>query len=214
LSSLHKDYPLRDAIIEAIGALNQEKSAEALIAFAKSLVDADLRNSSEKSKQPVAEDDLAASKTYWSILKALGGIATASSAKFLLAATNDFAPDKRAQALESLVSVLAKDDTIQFAVRIDDVLRTALSDSAPMMQLAAVAGVAKLNRTALIGEVAQLIDANENTVSKDVFEALRRLSQEGSSVAVAGVLNEKLRTTKDALKRQRIEQLLATKFKN
>jgi hypothetical protein len=214
LSSLHKDYPLRDAIIEAIGALHQEKSTEALIAFAKSLIDVDLRNSNEKSKQPVAEDDLAASKTYWSILKALGGIATASSAKFLLAATNDFAPDKRAQALESLVSVLAKDDTIQFAVRIDDVLRAALSDSAPMMQLAAVAGVAKLNRTALISEVAQLIDANENTVSKDVFEALRRLSEEGSSVAVAGVLNEKLRTTKDALKRQRIEQILASKFKN
>src|SRR5277367_575722 len=206
LSSLQKDFPLRDAVIEAIGALNQEESAKPLIAFANSLVDVETRNSNEKSKQPVAEDDLAASKTYWFILKALGGIGTASSAKFLLAATSDFAPDKRAQALESLISVLAESPTIKPARPIDDVLKEALADPAPMMQLAAVAGVAKLNRKGLINEVAQLIDANENTVSKDVFMALRRLSEEGSGTAVAGVLTEKLRTTKDAFKRQRIEQ--------
>jgi hypothetical protein len=214
LPYLKKDFQLRDAIVEAIGALNQEKGAEALIAFAQTLVDVEIRNTSEKSKQPVAEDNAAAAKTYWSILKALAGIATISSAKFLLAATSDFAPDKRAQALESLTNVLASAPALHLARSIDDVLKEALSDPAPMMQLAAVAGVAKLNRKGLINEVAQLIDANENTVSKDVFVALGRLCEQGSNAAVASVLAEKLRTTKDVFKRQRIEQFLATNGKN
>jgi hypothetical protein len=214
LPYLTKDFLLRDTVVEAIGAMHGDKGAESLMEFARSLQDVDHRNSMEKSKQPVAEDDVAASKTYWCILKAMGGIATASSAKFLLAATDDFAPDKRAQALEALTDVLSVQPAITLTRQIDEVLKVALLDSAPMMQLAAVAGVARLNRVHLINEVAQLIDANENAVSKDVFIALRRLSEQGNAAAVDGVLAERLRTTKDAYKRTRIEQFLATKIKS
>jgi hypothetical protein len=214
LPYLRKDFLMRDAVVEAVGAMRQEKGAESLKAFANSLVDVDMRNSMEKSKQPVVEDDVAASKTYWQILKAMGGIGTIGSASFLLTATADFAPDKRAQALESLTDVLSEQPQLNLARQIDDVLRQALLDPAPMMQLAAVAGVAKLNRVKLINEAAQLIDANENTVSKDVFIALQQLAEKGNGAAVRAVLTEKLRSTKDAYKRIRIEQFLATKLKS
>jgi len=211
LPYLRMNFILRDAVIEAVGALGGENDADVLVNFAGNLLDVDVRNSTEKSKQPVVEADVEASKSYWAVLKALGGVATTSSAEFLLAATNDFAPDKRAQALESLARVLATKPEMALSRRVDDVFKQALLDPAPMMQLACVAAIARLNRASLISDLTQLIDANENSVSKDVFAALTKLSASGNELAVQGALKEKLGTTKDAFKRKRIEEFLATR---
>jgi hypothetical protein len=209
LGSLKKDFRLRDAAVDALGVLGLAETADPLIAFARSLVDVQERNEMEKSKQPVVEEDGPASKSYWSVLRALGGIAIESSAEFLVSATSDFAPDKRAQALNSLTAVLDRKPEIRLSRQIDQVLREALLDPAPMMQLAAVAGVARLNRADLIKDLARLIDANENTVSKDAFASLANLWQHGNAAAVKSALTEKLESTRDALKRKRIEQMLA-----
>jgi hypothetical protein len=208
LPCLKKSYEFRDAVVETLGMLHQPESVQPLIQFAKTLVNVDQRNMTAKSKQPVQEEDAGLANTYWYILKALGGIPTKESADFLLAAIDDYAPDKRAESMNSLVQVLSSRPDLKLERDVDAILTSGLRDPAPMMQIKAIAGAAKLNRVRLIDEIVRLIDANENSVSKEAFSSLAQLSGQGSEKDVLISLAQKLKTTREAYKRRKIEELL------
>jgi len=209
LSVLQIDFPFLDEVVEALGLIGQPTTLPALIKLANETVDVEERNERSKSKQPVLEDHPAQAKIYWTILKALGNFADPKSAKFLLAATSDFAPDKRAQALSALVSLVSKDEGRNiYAAEIQQVLSAGLHDSSPLVQLAALEGAVRLTKDNLINEMALLLDSRENTVSQQALAALSKIAEKGHSAGVAKILRTKLKTEREEYKKQRIQEFL------
>jgi hypothetical protein len=210
LPLLNRDSLLRDDLIKALGQIGNASAAPALIALAKNLVDLDLRHTTPKSKQPVLEEDLNASRSFWNILKALGDLPCRESAEFLLLCVDDFAPDKRSQALASLVSIIGQKVAMPAELEIDQVLLNGLKDNAPMMKIAALNGTASLNRISLVNDVAKLIDINENAVSKVAFVSLAGLARAGGKQAVSEALENKLKSEKESFRRKRIQEFIAS----
>ena len=166
-----------------------------------------------KNKQPVLEEHAGQAKTFWRILKALGNIPSTDSLDFLLKATGDFAPDQRAQALSSLVNVLRKNDKLKFHKLkghsgFETVLTAGLHDPSPLVQLVALKGAASLGTGKIIADIVRLIDARENTVSKQAFSTLSELSKEGYSKEVSELIRPRLKGQREQHKKRQIEQLL------
>ena len=166
-------------VIIAISLLSvdEEKTVATLINFANRLVNVQERQALSKQKQPVAEENAKEVKTYWEILRAMGNLFTNSSAIFLVNALNDYAPDMRWCALESIVEIYDKNKQVNLPKSIEDILQTALKDPSPMVQLAALLGATKLNRANLIKDIISLINAQENTVSKQALTSLSYMAQ-------------------------------------
>lgn len=197
-------------VIIAISLLSvdEEKTVATLINFANRLVNVQERQALSKQKQPVAEENAKEVKTYWEILRAMGNLFTNSSAIFLVNALNDYAPDMRWCALESIVEIYDKNKQVNLPKSIEDILQTALKDPSPMVQLAALLGATKLNRANLIKDIISLINAQENTVSKQALTSLSYMAQNGHGVDVKTALNEKIKTVKEEHKKQRIIDIL------
>jgi HEAT repeat protein len=212
ISVLKPGFPLVNEVVEALGLIGVDSSSEALLRLAKEIVDVDARQQLPKSKQPVLEADADKAKTYWTILKALANFSSLQSAQFLLAATEDYAPDKRAQALASLIDAAAEAQNQNQPhigqKKLEDHLITGLSDPSALVQLAALEGAGKLAKSSLIEPVARLVDAQENTVSKHALFTLSKLSSAGHEHQVREVLTKKLKTEREREKKQHIQQLL------
>ncbi len=197
-------------VIIALSQLSahRQESVAVLINFANKIVKVEERRQLDKRKQPVEEEDTRQIKTYWEILKALGNLTSVEAAAFLVQALDDYAPDMRSCALESIIEIHQKDSTVNLPKSIDQILQIGLKDSSPMVQLVALLGIAKLNRAELIKDIIPLIDAQENTVSKQAFNSLADIAKNGHESAVKTVLGEKIKTIKAAHKKKRILDIL------
>ena len=200
---------LKNAII-ALSQLSghEQESATILINHAEQLVNVEDRIQLNKSKQPVLEESASQTKTYWQILRALGNLVTDNAMTFLVKTLDDYAPDMRSCALESIIEIYKKDSKINLPKPIDQILQTALKDPSPMMQLTALLGVNKLNRASLINDIIPLINAQENTVSKQALSTLAHLAQSGHQIDVKSLLEEKIKTIKEVHKKKRILDIL------
>jgi HEAT repeat protein len=205
---LKKDFLYRDTVIETLTVIAQPSAAAPLMALVREIVRIDERGQMPKSKQPVLEEDPIAAKTYWLILKSLGKVATPESAEFLLAALQDYAPDKRAEALSSLISLSEAKKELHFSRPIAELLDEGLHDNAPLVKLAALDGVVKLDTGSAVNSVVALINYNENAVSKHAFAALDSLKRGGHDKVVREALELKLRSERDSFKRKRLEDFL------
>jgi HEAT repeat protein len=189
-------------------SVHEEENANLLIDLAKRTVNVEERQHLNKHKQPVLEENVSAIKTYWEILRALGNLVTDNAASFLARALNDYAPDMRSCALESIVEICEKDSKIALPQPIAQTLQTALKDPSPMVQLAALLGVAKLKQVDLINDILPLINAQENTVSKQAISSLAYLAKNGHGPGVKTILEDKIKTIKEEYKRKRILDIL------
>lgn len=211
ISLLKPDCPFLSQVIDALGQIGLNSSAAPLLKLANQTVDIHERIIMPKSKQPVLEERASAAKTFWRILKALGNFDSPDCVKFLTHAAADYAPDKRAQALSSLVAILRRNASLSTQVEVDGLLLAGLHDPSPIVQLVAIKGAASLGMANAIPEIARLTDAHENTVSKEAFSALSELSKKGHSTYVSELLEPKLKTQRELHKKRQIEELLLAK---
>jgi hypothetical protein len=213
VAHLSRDSVLVDEIIAALGAIGKATSLPTLIRLANQVVDCDERNSRAKSKQPVVEEEAKNATTYWNILKALAKFPQRQAAEFLLAATQDFAPDKRAQAVTSLAEVLAHEAMAKAGeiapTSIDKVISAALNDPSSLVQLASLAATVKLHRGAVIPQIVPLLDAQENAVSKHSLNALFALADNGYKMEVIQLLKTRSKHERQPHKKKQIDAFLA-----
>ncbi len=203
------DAELKQVIVSlGLIAGNEDRISSLLVDYVRKLINIDERSQLTKSKQPVYEENASGTRIYWLVLKTLANLPTASSISFLFAALQDYAPDKRSCALESIMAIYEKDSQIAFPKPIDTVLKEALKDSAPMMQLASILSIARLNRASLIDDVLPLIDAQENTVSKEALSCLENLGKAGHQVNIKNALKDKYKSIKEEHKRKRVMDIL------
>jgi HEAT repeat protein len=207
LASLHS--PALNESIDALASLGQKNTAPHLVQLARQLVDIDERASRTPSKQPVFEDNPAAAKTYWHILRALGSVPDSSAVEYLLTACRDFAADKRQQALSSLIALGQVDDLRQ---KYDEAIYThvheALSDPSPQVRTAALHGVADLKLPGLLPAVLRLAHAPETVVWRQADSTLQTLHAEGFAAPVEQSLTDAVFQERDQFKRQRLKSLL------
>lgn len=206
---LKQKLPFADDLVEAIGLIGEPSSAQQLIAIARQTVDVEERRSRPASAQPVEELEPDAARHYWYILKALGRIADVQGMEFLLEATEDFAPDKRQQALESLILTCqrAGQGAVNEAVRA--AVAAGLNDASTPVQLAALDGVARLQLVEYIDRVLKLFDAKSVSVSRKSLSVLSDLVDGGHKAAVANSVASKIRSEFERGKKERLQQFLS-----
>jgi hypothetical protein len=217
LSPVHINY-----LIDSLGQLGDEKASAKLIAYANQIVDVTERCQKPLSKQPVYEDEPNKATAYWHVLKALGNISkkeiSAEPVSFLYKTLTDYAPDKRASALESLGALQKNNPQLPLPEPLESILRRVLKDPSPMMQLAAIDAVANLEQVNLINDLLPLIDAQENTVSKEAIAGIASLyksytlNQESQTIKLKEIkttLQAKAKTMKEEHKKMGILDILS-----
>ncbi len=211
IKRLDKDSPVLADVIDAIGAIGLEDGTP-LTKLGSEFVDIDDRTNMPRSKHPVAEKDANAAKIYWHILRALGKSTDSNSRKFLMASCRDFAPDKREQALESLVTSwthLAANTKAKSRSEIAEFVSNGLDDSSVQVRIAALKGVSTLDAIELLAKVMKHIDAKEASLSRQSFNTLTSLSA-SSRKKVEDAVQSKMTAELDPHKRKKLADFLET----
>lgn len=209
LKHLKADSPYVNESIEALGVMSNPEAAPHLVRLLEQLIDVDERTSRSMSKQPVSEDDPLKAKTYWQGLRALGSLPHEDSVRYLLKATNDFAADKRREAIASLVE-LAQNEGIrnQYGTEIVSTVQTALTDASPPVRVTALDGIDRLQLVDLIPAAVKLTAAKETAVWKQAAETLTQLAEAGYAPQVSAALQASIQSERDEYRRQRLTGIL------
>ncbi len=205
---LKEQLSCTDEIIEALGLLGDPVAAGQLIELARNTVDLEERKARPTSAHPIEESDAAAAKHYWLILKALGHISHASSIELLLDASEDFAPDKRQQALQSLISTCSQSDYKVHSTRVHETITRCLNDPSAQVRMAALDGVAQLQLIDLTSKVLKLFDSKEVSLSRKSLSVLSELADCGHKQAVTAAVDSKLRSEFDRYKKEKLQDFL------
>lgn len=208
---LKPDFALLDDSIEALGGIGAEWTGASIVRLAGEIVDVEGRLSPPKSPHPVFEDSPERARTYWLMLAALGRLPSPESAALLARAVDDFAPDKRQQALDSLVSVAA-DSRIKHDIEatVRSALARGLKDPSPAVRMSALRGVGSLGMTDLIAGVLDLLNTREVSLRNAAAETIRSLSASGRREQVIEQVTGRLRGELSARRRERLASLLSS----
>lgn len=191
--------------IDALGAIGSEQSVQKLIALAKTLVNPESRATRAHSPQPVVEDQPEDTDAYWHILKALGHLKYEKSFDFLLSAVQDFAPDKRQQALSSLIKVgSAINLSSEKKAQMHSYLSNSFKDVAASVKHAAIESASLLPTPEVIEEVANMTASKETSLWKESTRVLKEMAESGHKVLVLKHLEKAASATKDQNKRERM----------
>ena len=191
---------------------NNAVVAQALIKMANSLVNVEERKSNPASKKPVFEEDAEQATCYWFVLKALGAFPSREAVEFLLGCSNDYAPDKRAQAYGSLGNI-AKCDAKLFNGIIDSYqtrLELGLGDASPEVQRAALEGVINFPSDKLINYTTSLVGIKEGAVSRQAVATLQAISATSQAGSVKSSIEARLKGELNPDKREILTALAAT----
>lgn len=208
---LHAEHPLLDDSIQTLSRLGAESAAAKLIEIAAVKVDLEDRWQQPKQLNPVQEPNRADAKTYWLILKALASMPTKQSAEFLLKATEDHAPDKRAQAIDSIVAVA---DELDEAAKKDLLaplqtrLGAALLDPSADVRKAALRGVATFEIVSDLDKVVAMTRAREVSTQREAFDTLSELAKKGHKSRVLETVGQALKSEPNVHKRQKLQDFL------
>lgn len=199
-----------NAAIDALGKIGSASAADKLIDISKKLINQETRATKAPSAQPVVEEQLAETQTYWHILQALGNLHTETSFNYLMAATQDYAPDKREKALSSLIST-GRNLNLEGARRSEmlGVLTASFKDPSSLVKQTAIRSAAGLGDSALIEEIAAMALAKETSLWKEAFSSLKTLAETGHKEKVVAELQKKVSATSDQAKRERIQKLIS-----
>jgi HEAT repeat protein len=221
---LQPGFTALDETISVLGQLKDLRATQPLIETAQRLVDLEERAGQPAVAQPVIESDLAATRSYWLILGALGQLSDPASFNFLSRAVLDFAPDKRSQALRSLIKVCsaykhhahghAKPDPAQppppDMTQVEAILKTALTDPSSEVRKTALQGVAELSMSDLLPYVRKNCGSKERSLSEEAFAVFRQLYAQGLSEPVLKELRLGAARTLNSNLRRRYAQLAAS----
>lgn len=210
IPALKSSHPLLDDVIKTLTQLHVTEASESLIRLANELVDLEDRTLQPRQKNPVQEPNQRATKTYWLILRALGNMPTKQSIDFLLQASGDHAPDKRSQALESLISAAETMNRSEIKTEFKGRLSDALSDPSPDVRKAALRGVAIFETVGDLKKVVGLTRAPEVSTQREAYETLSELAKKGHKKDVVETLAQALKTEPDAHKRQKLRDFIDT----
>lgn len=209
LPLLRQEEPLLDETIDALGRLGDERAAEPLVKLAMTVVSPEERDTGERHKYPVEEEDAQAARRYWLILRSLGAIpGTVESVSLLLKATHDLSADKREQALRSLVGALSATTTAASA-EVRAAIAAGLHDPCVPVRMAALDGVARFQLASQLPSVVRLTDAKEVSLRNKAFATLSSLAEANASQVAASVA-AKAKLALNPNRRQRLEAFLAT----
>jgi HEAT repeat protein len=210
LNMLEKGIGPLETVIQSLEDLGDVAAAKPLVTLANRLVDVQSRTNKPISKQPVAEEYEAEAKSYWQILKALGNLPAKESMTLLANATNDFAPDKREQALASLTSAFEKNSQLMPKKEVSELLKKGLSDQSAGVRVVALNGVEQLDCIELIDLVLDLFDAREISVAKQTKQTLSRLWEQGHGKKIESELQARLKKEPDEFKRKKILEFISS----
>jgi hypothetical protein len=206
LKLLSIDVPFSEDIVQALGSIGDTAAAQPLIALANSIFSVKERAALPKSQQPIAEDNPKKAKLYWRVLRALGHINTEASIDFLLQACQDYAPDKRQQAMESLTlqykSLSPSQKSIYTAI-----IDQALDDSSTQVRVTALAALALLDDAQVVDRVLRLSGSQEVSVSRQCLKTLEQLHRQGHKNVVPAV-RAKISSEADQFRRKRLSDFL------
>lgn len=207
---LQTDTPLKELAVEALGQVGDETSVDALLTLADKTVRMPDRTSLPLSKQPIAEANEADARVYWRILESLGRIPSARALPFLLQAVSDYAPDKRAQALDSFIKCFdLLEQPADWRPKVVAAMQQSFDDPSAQVRATAVRGVEELNESSLIAEVIRLSEAQEVSVSRQALKTLSALSDNGHRAKVVNEVTAYSGTQKDPHRRKRLEDFVA-----
>jgi HEAT repeat protein len=219
LPMLAADHPLLESAISALGKIGDERAVQPLVDTAKKQVTLKERTALPLSKQPVGDDNPRSTKAYWLILKALGQIPSTEAIPYLIEATGDYAPDKRDQALSSLLTIFhqckdnAKHPTkqvVDLGTKLQEVVALAVKDPSPQVRSTALEGAALLDQTELMGEIVRLTEAVEVSVSRKAFGALTSFSRNGHGKEVSTAVEAAMRAHTNTFHQKRLSEFLST----
>jgi HEAT repeat protein len=204
--------PRNAALEEAISALAQLECTDAaphLLKLADQMVDLDDRTSRKLSPQPVFEDNPPAAKTYWRLLGALSAMPTAQTFEYLLRAKNDFAPDKRQQALQSLTAIAASGKLgPQVNTQVATCVEESFADPATPVKVAALKGVGDLKLVNLLSKVMPLVHVKDTALRRQAQATVRHLYESGFGEQVKAAIKDCIAQEKDTFKREQLHGLL------
>lgn len=194
-----------DEAIETTGKLGEISVVGSLIDLANKTVNIDERTRQALSKQPVNEEQPSQARTYWMILTALGNLPDEQSIDFLIRCSQDFAADKRQQALASLLSAISKPSPSEKQLQqISMLLESRLQDPATPVRITVLSGISQLGLISLLPAVAKLLNNRESSLSRAAYQTLQGLHSSGFAPKVINQLQQCSRSEFDSVKRQQL----------
>lgn len=210
LPLIKEDFPALADLMDCLSVLGDTAAAPKIAELIGKKVNLDERCRSTPQAHPVFETDKQSADIYWSALKALGSFPHKSSVEVLSKAVNDFAPDKREQALLSLQTVLLSEDLHKnhYSGNLQDLIRERTDDPSSLVQAAALGGVAQHRLSGLIPDVLKCLNSRETSVQRRASETLFSLANNGHKDAVKQSLEAGISKELDSGKKQRMNKVL------
>ena len=196
--------------IVVLGLIGDRQSAPGLTKLARSLVNLQSRSQNQLSANPIQEVDPEKAKTYWFILRALSNLPGDETLTLLKEATQDEAPDKREEALASLIKLWLKGEgKLAWSGELKNILLKCLTDPSAQVRVRAMEGATILDLSDLAGPVVKLINAPEMSVTRAAFSALEKLAANGHKDRhPRAALTEVKQGQNNAVKVKRIDEFI------
>lgn len=207
---LQIDCPWRDYAIVALGNLAEPSVAPELIALSERLVNLSERTKLPFSAQPVFEEHPDAVKSYWNILLALGNLPCTASVDYLYKASNDFAPDKRLQAMCSLSRICAASSLPEDELRkLIEVVQNGLADPWVHVRDEALDIIGENGLAQLIPDVIKHIGSKEGALHNRSIKTLKKLIKNGRADAVTQFIKSSLSKEFEPYRRACLQDVLS-----
>lgn len=209
LPLLHEDFVLINEVVECAGLLSDPDLAPPIAALVRNRFNLEERSQLPLSSNPVFEDDRKAALIYWTALKSLGSLPHPVSIEILSLAVNDYAPDKREQALLALQKLCCFPELKQDCpTNLTDLIIQRLSDPASSVRLAALEGVKQHSLIDLLPEICKLLQAKEISVQKKSVEVIAALGQSAHQTQILSYLEQTLSKEYDYARKEKIQNLI------
>ncbi|MBX9572012.1 MAG: HEAT repeat domain-containing protein [Candidatus Obscuribacterales bacterium] len=206
---LNTDFPALPALLDCVSELGTSSDAPHIAKIIQERVDLNSRSLLALSAHPVVESDEETSLVYWCALKALGAMPHPAAVEILAKAVNDYAPDKREQALLSLQKIcLSESVQSEFKGDLKELVKERLSDPSSSVQKAALTGVALHRMNDLLPEVMKSLQSRESSLQRQSADTICVLSQGANKDNVRQALEAGIKKEIDASKKNRMQDVL------
>ena len=206
---LNRDFPALPELFDCIAELGISNDAPQITEIVKERIDLPSRLLLAMSAHPVVEHNEENALIYWSALKALGSLPHPASLELLSKAVNDYAPDKREQALLSLQKICLSEPLLKaYEGDLEELLKERLNDPAVGVQKAALNGIALHQMAQLVPEVLKSLNSRELSIQRQSSDTICTLAMGKEKTAVKAALEDSLRKEIDASKKARLQKVL------
>lgn len=206
---IHADFPALPDLLESVSELGNSSDAPQIAKIIQEKIDMQSRSILAMSAHPVVETDEEASLIYWAALKALGAMPHPAAVEILAKAVNDYAPDKREQALLSLQKIcLSQSMQSEYKGDLKELIKERLNDPSSAVQKAALTGVSLHKMNDLLPEVLKTLGSRESSLQRQSADTIFVLSEGPSKETVRQTLEASIKKEIDASKRNRMQDVL------